>query len=445
VAEVQEVPDEPHLIVTNEAARDVTAQIERTHEVPPLRSSTAADTATSRGRTFIAVLPFTNLSQNPEHEYFSYGLTEDIIRLLGRNRWLNVLSRHSTYPFAGRSTDTRELGSILGVHYLVRGSVHKSGDRVRIAAELDATEDGRQLWSEVYDLVLHDIFDIQEAIAEQIAAFVEPELASVEQQLAARKPPESLDAWDCYQRGFWHLWGFTTPGFKEAEALFRRAVEIEPGLARSHAALSYVYLQRAFYDEPKDRAALLQAALDTGRRAVALDERDCLCHCVLGRAHCLLKHFDEALTELKLTIELNPSFAQGYFALGFAMVWSGNEEEAIPLLERAAELSPRDPHLWTFHHLRAMAHFSLGELESAELFARHAVRPANATYWPFATLVAVLGASGKTAEANIAVERLLERKPNYSVTFAREDLFFCADDHFIDRYLDGLRRAGISE
>jgi TolB-like protein/DNA-binding winged helix-turn-helix (wHTH) protein len=448
VAEVQEVFDQPQTSappmdrLANETVVDVDHMPASAEQ---LRTSTVADPAISRARTFIAVLPFANLSQNPEHEYFAYGLTEDIIRLLGRKRWLNVLSRHSTYPFAGRDLDHPEFRSALGVDYLVRGSVQRSGDRLRIAAELDATEDGRQLWSEVYDLVLPDIFDIQEAIAEQIAAFIEPELASVEQQLAVRKPPENLDAWDCYQRGLWHLWGFTTPGFKSAEELFQRAIQIEPSLARAHAALSYVYLQRAFYGDPKDRPALLQAALTAGRRAVALDDRDCLCHCVFGRAHCLLKNYDEAITELKLTIELNPSFAQGYFALGFAMVWSGNEEEAIPLLERATELSPRDPHLWTFHHLRAMAHFSLGELDSAEQFTRNAVRQTNVTYWPFATLVAVLGVSGRADEAREALKMLFERKPEYTVSFAREDLFFCADQRFADRYLEGLRRAGVPE
>lgn len=132
--------------------------------------------------------------------------------------------------------------------------------------------------------------------------------------------------------------------------------------------------------DPGERQALLQSALTLAKTAVHLDERDCLCHCVLGRVHCLLRNFDEAIAELEQTIALNPSFAQGYFALAFTFVWCGRETETIPLIERAAELSPRDPHLWTFHHVRSMAHLAREELDRAEVYSRKAIRQPNATY-----------------------------------------------------------------
>ena len=292
------------------------------------------------GKPSIAVLPFVNLSLEPEHEYFAYGLTEDVIRLLGRNRWLTVLSRHSARPAVVQGKNAPEIGASLGVRYLVEGGVRKSGEHVRITAELIRAEDGTQLWSDIYEINLSDIFDIQNAMANQIAAALEPEVGSVEREAAVRKDPQSLAAWECYQRGFWHLWGFTTPGFDEAETLFRRAIEIEPELARAHAALSYVHLQQAFYGDPSRRPTLLQTALAEGQKAVTLDERDCLCHCVVGRAHTLLRRYDEGIAAIEHTIELNPSFAQGYFALAFAMVWAGREEEAIALIEQAAELTP---------------------------------------------------------------------------------------------------------
>ena len=171
-------------------------------------------------RSSIAVLPFGNMSDDPENDYFSYGLTEDIIRLLARNRWLSVISRHSTIAFQGRVVDAREVGEQLGVRYVMVGSVRKSRDTVRITAELVRAADGQQLWSDKYDLQLEYIFDIQEEMARQIAATIEPELSKVEQQLAARKAPENLDAWDCYQRGLWNLWRFTTPGFELGRNLF---------------------------------------------------------------------------------------------------------------------------------------------------------------------------------------------------------------------------------
>ena len=143
--------------------------------------------------------------------------------------------------------DAREIGEQLGVRYVMVGSVRKSRDTVRITAELVRAADSKQLWSDKYDLQLEYIFDIQEEMARQIAATIEPELSKVEQQLAARKAPESLDAWDCYQRGLWNLWRFTTPGFDQAEAYFQRAIDADPNFARGHGALSYVNMQRALY------------------------------------------------------------------------------------------------------------------------------------------------------------------------------------------------------
>src|SRR5580765_7066682 len=256
----------------------VSAEVRRLDDV--VSEAVKAEAVT---RPSIAVLPFGNMSDDPENDYFSYGLTEDIIRLLARNRWLSVISRHSTIGFQGRVVDAREVGEQLGVRYVMVGSVRKNREAVGITAELVRAGDGKQLWSDKYDLQLEHIFDIQEEMARQIAATIEPELSKVEQQLAARKAPESLDAWDCYQRGLWNFWRFTTPGFDSAETYFQRAIAADPNFARSHGALSYVNLQRAFIDEPKDRPARLETALRQARIAVALDELDCFCQCALGR------------------------------------------------------------------------------------------------------------------------------------------------------------------
>jgi TolB-like protein/DNA-binding winged helix-turn-helix (wHTH) protein len=295
------------------AASDVPARVSISTDVSHLDDIVSeAVKAEAITRSSIAVLPFGNMSNDPENDYFSYGLTEDIIRLLARNRWLSVISRHSTIGFQGRVVDAREVGAQLGVIYVMSGSVRKSRDTVRITAELARAADGKQLWSDKYELQLENIFDIQEELARQIAATIEPELSKVEQQLAARKAPESLDAWDCYQRGLWNLWRFTTPGFDSAEIYFQRAIAADPDFARGHGALSYVNIQRSLYDDPKDRRARLETALRQARVAVALDDLDCFCHCALGRALCLTRQNDEALAAIDLSLELNPSFAQGY-------------------------------------------------------------------------------------------------------------------------------------
>jgi TolB-like protein/DNA-binding winged helix-turn-helix (wHTH) protein len=400
--------------------------------------------AEARTRSSIAVLPFANISNDPENDYFSYGLTEDIIRLLARNRWLSVISRHSTIGFQGRVVDAREVGTQLGVSYVMSGSVGKSRDTVRITAELTRAADGTQLWSDKYDLQLENIFDIQEEMARQIAATIEPELSKVEQQLAARKAPDSLDAWDCYQRGLWNLWRFTTPGFDSAEHYFKRAIAADPDFARGHGALSYVNLQRSLYDDPKDRPARLETAFRQARIAVALDELDCFCQCALGRVLCLTRQNDEALAVIDLSLELNPSFAQGYFAQGFNLLWYGREIEAETLLDRATMLSPRDSHLWSFHLVRSWTHFSLGEYDIAVEFARRATRQPNVTYRAFATLAASLGRLGDKAQAKAAAVELLQRKSNYGIETARQELFFCNDQGFVDRYVEGLTVAGIT-
>lgn len=394
-------------------------------------------------RPAIAVLPFDNLSADAGDNYFSYGMMEDLIRLLAHNRWLTVISRHSTVAFKGPEHDVRRIGEALNVRYLVVGSVRKSPGHVRITAELVSATDGVQLWAETYDLPLDDIFDIQEEMARQIAATIEPELAKFEQQLAARKTPDSLDAWDCFQRGLWHLWAFTAPGFDTAEALFRRAIEIDPEFARAHGALGYVDVQRALYDTPNVRNGRLASALAAGRAAVALDDRDCFCQCVLGRALCFLRRNVEATAALDLTLELNPSFAQGFFAQGFNKLWSGRPEEAEALLDRATLLSPHDSHLWSFHHVRALAHFRLGEFETAAEFARRAAWLPNATYRAFATLTASLGNLPVGEEREAAAAELRQRKSDYTGALARQEFFFTSDEDFFARFIGGLRKAGI--
>lgn len=396
-------------------------------------------------RPSIAVLPFDNLSNDSENDYFTYGLTEDIIRLLARNRWLSVISRHSTIEFQGLAIGVREVGIQLGAKYVMSGSVRKNEQMISISAELARSEDGKLLWSDKYDLQLDNIFDVQEEMARQIAATIEPELSKVEQQLAARKAPENLDAWDCYQRGLWNLWRFTSPGFDLAETYFQRSIDADPEFARGHGALSYVNVQRSLYDDPKERPARLELALSQARKAVALDELDCFCHCALGRALCLTQQNDEALAAIDLSLELNPSFAQGYFAQGFNLLWYGREIEAETLLDRATILSPRDNHLWSFLHTRAWAHFSLGEYDIATEFARRATRQANSTYRAYATLAASLAQLGAMSEANAVAAQLRERKQDYTTSTARQELFFCRDPRFVDRYTHGLSLAGVTD
>jgi TolB-like protein len=252
-------------------------------------------------------------------DYFCYGLTEDVIRLLARNRWLDVLSRHSAVGLASRNTDPREIGTVLGIRCLVQGTVAKHGEQVRITTDLVSADTVHHLWGESYDVALAGILGVQKSMAQQIAAVVEPELARLEREAAVRRPPVNLGAWDCYQRGLYHLWGFTTPGLAKAEEMFCRAIELDSGFARAHGALAYVKLQGLVMRGSDERAALLEDALRDGRMAISLDSQDSMNLCVVGRILCFMLEYDEAVAYLQMAIHINPSFAQAYFALGFTL------------------------------------------------------------------------------------------------------------------------------
>jgi TolB-like protein len=409
---------------------------------PPPAPAPPPQSAPGFDRPALAVMPFVNLGQDPEQDYFAYGITEDIIRLLARNRWLAVLGRHSTMGFKDTDLDAPTIGRSLGVDYLVQGTVRRAEGRGRITAELVDAHDGTTLWAERFDFALGAVFDVQDELAQRIAATIEPELSAHEQRSAARKPPGNLLAWECYQRGLWHFWGFTAHGFDEAEDWYRRAIALEPELARAHAAVAYVNVQRAFYD-PGRRDESLQIAHEAAREAVRLDPRDCVCHCVLGRVQTLLLDYDAAVASLEESIASNPSFAQGYFALGFTLIWAGRPEEALPHFDRAIDLSPRDPHAWTFHSTRGLALMALDRLPEAEEAARLATRHATATHWPYAILAACVGLQGRPETAALAVAELRRRRPDYDRAHARADFFFCHTSDFVDRFVAGLEAAGL--
>ncbi len=410
---------------------------------PPVEAPAHPEQASTR--LSVVVLPFANHSAEPDTDYFSYGLTEDVIRLLARHRWLEVLSRHTAAAFRGRDVDAREIGAQFGVRYMVLGSVAKHGERVRLAADLISCKTGRQLWSQTYDLQLADVLDVQRTMSEQIAAAIEPELARLEREAAVRRPPVSLGAWDCYQRGLFHMWGFTQPGLAEAEAMFRRAIALDPTFARAHGGLAYTLLQETVVSDREARKARLAEALRASRNAVALDAQDCMNLCVLGRVHAFRHDYEEAIALLEESVALNPSFAQGYFALGCTKVWSGREREGIEDLERAAQLSPRDPHLSSFRASQALGHIALDEFAEAVECARRATRVSNAKAWPHIMLVAALGLSGRRDAARRALEELLAKEPGYTLDRARADFYFCANEALVARCLDGLRQAGLPD
>ena len=397
---------------------------------------------TSSGRPSIAVLPFDNLSGDPEQEYFADGMAENLITTLSRIRWLFVIARNSTFTYKGRAVDVKQVGQEMGVRYVLEGSVRKGGDRVRITAQLVEATTGNHIWAKRYDRQLADIFVVQDELTEAIAGEIEPELAEVERERAYREAPENLNAWDCYQQGLWHMWQLTRDENAEAQRLLQGAAGIDPGFAPALAGLAYSHfidVVLAFRDTiSEDLAKARQAAL----RAVAIDVRDATAHCVLGRVDTALGDHASAIGELETAIDLNPSFALAHFGLAECFLFTGCAEAAMPEFELAERLSPHDPLISIFHTVRSAAHSFLGQFQQAEEFARRALRHPRVSFWAYAHLAIALAGRGKSEEARAAVSRLLEMQPNFSPEFF-ERVWPNTDRTLLATYFDLLREAGL--
>ena len=392
----------------------------------------------------IAVLAFDNMSDDPEHEYFADGIAEDIITALSKVRWLLVIARNSSFAYKGTSVDLKRVGRELGVRYVLEGSVRKAGNRVRVTAQLIETEHGKHVWADRYDLDLEDIFAVQDAMTQTVVAAIEPELGGVERERARRKPPESLGAWDCHQRGLWHMYKFTRDDNAEAARMFRRAVELDLSFAPAFAGLAYVGFSdyaMGYADSPNEALA---EALRTGKRAVALDNKDPFARWALGRVQTIRGEHESAIAQLETAIDLNPNYAHAYFALGFALTLSGKAEDAIGQIDKAMRLSPHDPFLWAMMHHRALAHLILKQHDEAADWATRAARQPNAEFWPYSVLAASLGHLGRTEEAQAALGEATRMNPDYSADFLTKVMCF-QNPADIEHYFAGLRKAGLPQ
>lgn len=416
-------------------------------ELPGTRQIASAATLTRPAQlnppTSIAVLPFETLGSSGDHAYIGEGIAADIIGLLARHQWLTVIARGSSFAVDARATP-HQIGSVLSVSYLLAGRIRWHEGNGRIDAELTDCDSARLLWNHSYHVENTSLHGVIEEIAQQIAATIEPKLGQIERQRAERKRPEDFQAWDCCHQAFRHLYRFTAEDLALARNWFQKALAFDPGLARAKAGLAYAALQLAFYGSPAKRDEELQQALSESQAAVALEPHDAFNRFVLGRSLCLLRRYPEAQAELEQALEANRSFAQAYFALAFCYsVWD-NPTAALPLYEKAVQLSPQDPHLWTFHHMRGLALFRLDRLEEAEDFVRAALRQQHATYWPLATLCALLAERGCLDDAQAVADRLRRMKPGYDLAYARQDFFFIDAPLFVERYVRSLALAGIS-
>jgi adenylate cyclase len=392
------------------------------------------------------VLPFDNMSGDAEQEYFSDGITEDIITELARFRSLFVIARNSSFSFKGQAIEAKEIARRLGVRYLVEGSVRRAGNRVRVTAQLiDASHD-THLWAERYDRDLEDIFAVQDEVANAIVTAIEPELVSAERARARRKPTNNMDAWEWYQRGLWHLYRFSPQENNTAQEMFHRSIALDPGFAQPHAALAY----SLFYDlligyvsDPGDRLA---RAHEAGKTAVTLDDKDSFSHYALGRVCTMLGKHDEAIEALDTAVALNPNFALAHHGRGYVLTLIGRAEEALHEYDEALRLSPRDPIAFGMMTMRSVALILLRRHDEAVEWARRSQRQPGAAQvaWTHAHEASALAHLGRVDGAHSALARALAIQPTFSASFIDAVLPF-KDPNDRDHYIDGLRKAGLPE
>jgi TolB-like protein/tetratricopeptide (TPR) repeat protein len=392
-------------------------------------------------RPSIAVLPFTNLSSDPDQEYLADGIVEDITTELSRFGELFVIARNSSFQYKGKAVDVRQVARELGVRYVLEGSVRRDGDRVRVAAQLIDGESGGHLWAEKYEHNYSHIFALQDEVTQSVVGAIQPQILVGEGRRAARKSPTNLDAFDSTMRGMWHVHQRTPHDNRLAEGWFTRSIELDPTLARAHVMLSRVLAGRCWVGDSDDIERDLHASLAAAERAVALDERDAAGQYALSIISLMTRRHERALGAAQRAIELNPNLALGHFALGETRLFMGQFSEALDPLMRCTRISPHDPLASTFVSLIALAHYHLGNYKEAVHHSERALQKRR-TYFVLRTLAATLGQLGRIEEARPVLAEMERIKPTNELQWALISPY--ADPAYEAQILDGLHKAGPS-
>ncbi|MCZ6772829.1 MAG: winged helix-turn-helix domain-containing protein [Proteobacteria bacterium] len=396
----------------------------------------------------IAVLPFHNLSNDPEQEYFSDGITEDIITALSRIRQFFIIARNTTFTYKGKAVDVQTVAKDLGVRYVLEGSVRKVGDRVRISAQLIDGDTGNHIWAERYDRELEDIFEVQDDITQTVVGAIEPEMAEAERERAKSKPSENLAAWDLYQRGSAFIWARDKHGNREeiqsAKNTFESVIELDPNFSDAYAGLANCYCYSLVLGHSDNREEDSDKGLSVARRAVALASDNALAQHALGFIHVARGEHDLAIHHFNASLDINPSGLLARNGLVMALVWSGKPEQAIHHLEMCLRLSPHDPVLGPTLVRFAEAYFQLGDYEISVEYATKALRRPETQIWGNCALVSALAHLEKLDEAQKALSELLQRRSDFSISLVRKSIPI-TDREFLETYIDGLRKAGLPE
>jgi adenylate cyclase len=395
-------------------------------------------------RPSIAVLPFKNMSGDPDQEYFADGIVEDIIIALSRVRWLFVIARNSSFTYKNKSIDVRQIGRELGVRYLLEGSIRKAGQRVRISGQLIEADTGAHMWADRFEGEVSEIFELQDRITTSVVAAVEPSLRSAEIERAQRKPTESLGAYDLYLRSLPAINVYTRAGFEEAAGLLRRAIALDPTYPDALAALAECLVRMTLNGWVADKQASTAEACDLAGQAVAADPENAAALAIAAWAYSTLGvRFEQSLDLANRALDLHPNSVHVRSFCGWVFHYLGDSLRAIEQFDTARRLSPVDP----------KSYFPMLGLAVAHFFARHFEETVALTGRILAEVpthniarryrAAALAHLGRLEEAREAIVELLKAQPSSSLRSARSSGF--QDPRMTELYVTGLERAGLPE
>jgi TolB-like protein len=417
----------------------------RVHEAQANSAAPASESSTPAAlpaRPSIAVLPFANLSGDPEQEYFSDGISEDLITALSKLRWFLVIARNSSFVYKGRAVPLKQVAAELGVGYVIEGSVRRGGERLRITVQLSDAGTGSHVWAERYERALADVFALQDEITEAIVAAIEPRVYAAENFRAQRKPPESLDAWDLVMRALAHYWRVTRQDNLVAQALLEKAIAIDPNYGQALGVLgaSHTFCAHMGWEDAASAGATAERA---ALAALRVDSEDPWAHHALACAYLFTRRFEDSLAEFELALRLNPNFplALGYY--GLALVFCGRWADGYEVAQRALRMSPRDPFSAVYTGIAGYAQFNGRNYEAAMRLARAAIRQRGDFAGAYRVLTAAAAMAGQAEVAGAALEALRRAQPTISLDWVAREIPI-EHDASREHYLEAFRRAGLN-
>jgi len=394
----------------------------------------------------IAVLPFENLSGDREQEYFAEGMVAEIITALSRMRWLFVIARNSSFTYKGRAVDIKQIGRELGVRYILEGSVRKARNKMRIAGQLIDTSTGAHLWADRFDGEFQDIFELQDQVARSVVGAITPRLEEAEIERAKRKPTENLDAYDYYLRGLALVGRLTHDGNDEALQMFNKAIEHDPNFALAYARAAHCYVIRKANGWMTDQLQEIEKTARLARLAVDLGKDDALALSFGGYAlGYVVGELDDCAAFVEQALTLNPNLAVAWATSGWIKICFGDPDTAITDVSHALRLSPLDPRKYSWQHYMALAHLCAGRYDDAGSWAARALRHSPDNAGALRVAAASHALAGRITEAQQAMARMRHLYPTLCVSRVGEILppFRRLEDR--NRYIEGLRKAGLPE